>query len=158
MLIKALKHAPKVKLIVAGPPDDEAEALKIKKLVSEEGLEDRVFLDLRFLSRSEVADYVNKSNAVAYLPFDEDSVGYVTMEAFHAKKPVITANDSGGVLDIVKNGESGWVVPPKPEELGNAMREAAASGGKSAEKGENGRKILDSLGLNWDNTIARLIG
>lgn len=165
LLIKALRYARNVKLIIAGPPDDDAEADKIKKLVSEEGLEDRVFLDLRFLSREEVAGYVNNANAVAYLPFDEDSVGYVTMEAFQARKPVITAEDSGGVLDIVKNEESGWVVRDcfanarnDGEELGKAMQEAVTQGKKTAEKGENARKILDSLGLNWDNTINRLLG
>ena len=38
--------------------------------------------------------------AVVYAPFDED-FGYVTLEAFLARKPVITARDSGGPLEFV---------------------------------------------------------
>ena len=37
--------------------------------------------------------------AVAYVPFDED-FGYVTLEAFLARKPVITASDSGGTAGV----------------------------------------------------------
>ena len=37
---------------------------------------------------------------VVYTPYDED-FGYVTLEAFLARKPVITARDSGGTLEFV---------------------------------------------------------
>lgn len=157
LLIKALRYARKAKLIIAGPPDNDSEAETIRRLVSEEGVKDRVKLDLRFLSRKEIADYVNNSNAVCYLPFDEDSVGYVTMEAFQAGKPVITTADSGGVLEIVKNGQSGWVSEPDPEQLGKAMSDALDDKKKTAGLGRNAKKILDSMGLNWNNTIKRLI-
>ena len=42
--------------------------------------------------------------AVSYAPFDED-YGYVTLEAFLAGRPVITAADSGGTLQFVLDGE-----------------------------------------------------
>ena len=32
---------------------------------------------------------------MVFAPFDED-YGYVTLEAFEARKPVVTASDSGG--------------------------------------------------------------
>lgn len=157
LLIKALRYARKAKLIIAGPPDNDSEAETIRRLASEEGVKDRVKLDLRFLSRKEIAGYVNNSNAVAYLPFDEDSAGYVTMEAFQAGKPVITTVDSGGVLEIVKNDQSGWVAEPDPEQLGRAMSDALNNEKKTAGLGRNAKKILDSMGLNWDSTIERLI-
>ena len=53
-----------------------------KRLVERYDLNDRVQLDLGFLSRERIAKYVNEALACAYLPVDEDSVGYVTMEAF----------------------------------------------------------------------------
>jgi len=157
LLIQALKYAKGVNLIIAGPPDNQEEAEKIYKIVEEENVKDRVKIDLRFLSREEYADYVNRSSAVAYLPFDEDSAGYVTMEAFQAKKPVITTTDSGGVLEIVAHNKTGWVVEPNAEELGVAMCDAIMNPKKTLELGEKGRVILDLLGLNWENTIKRLL-
>ena len=45
--------------------------------------------------------------AVVYAPIDED-YGYVTLQAFLAGKPVITSSDSGGVLEWVEDGVTGW--------------------------------------------------
>ena len=51
---------------------------------------------------------------VIYAPFDED-YGYVTLEAFLARKPVITARDSGGTLEFVVDGVNGWICDPRPD-------------------------------------------
>ena len=45
--------------------------------VEQYNLNDRVQLDLGFLPRERIAKYVNEALACAYLPVDEDSVGYV---------------------------------------------------------------------------------
>ena len=41
-------------------------------------------------------------------PFDED-YGYVTLEAFLARKPVVTTTDAGGPLEFVEDGVTGLV-------------------------------------------------
>ena len=83
-------------------------------------------LDLRFLPRQDLATLVNGASAVAYLPFDEDSLGYCTMEAFQAAKPVLTVTDSGGVLDIVRDRDTGLRHGAgSPEPLASAMAELA---------------------------------
>ena len=46
--------------------------------------------------------------AVLYPPYDED-FGYVTLEAFLARKPVVTATDSGGPNEFVVDGVNGFV-------------------------------------------------
>ncbi len=100
------------RLVIAGPPAHAGVADQLRELVRQHSLEDRVTLDLDFLPREKLADYVNHALACAYLPIDEDAPGYVTMEAFHAGKAVITTTDAGGVLDLVRDGETGWVVSP----------------------------------------------
>jgi glycosyltransferase involved in cell wall biosynthesis len=105
------------RLIVAGPPESDDDERELRQLVERHSLSDRVKLDLRFLSREELADYVNHSRAVAYIPFQEDSYGYVTMEAYEAGKPVVTSNDAGELLEIVKHDETGQVAEPTPESL-----------------------------------------
>jgi glycosyltransferase involved in cell wall biosynthesis len=115
LLIEAMRLAGKnVKLVVAGPPDGPADRERLEKAVEESGVKDRIKLDLRFLPRSTYADYVKNCAAVAYLPFDEDSLGYVAMEAVTAKKPLITTTDSGGILGLAKQLETGWVELPGP--------------------------------------------
>lgn len=146
------------RLVIAGPPDREEDAETVRKLVEEYDLGDRVKLDLRFLSRSELADYVNNCRAVAYLPFQEDSYGYVTMEAFEAGKPVITTHDSGELLAIVKDGETGRVVAPEPEQLAAAMADYIGSEDRAREHGLNGQAVWRSKGINWDEIISRLLG
>ena len=41
---------------------------------------------------------------VVFPPFDED-YGYVTLEAFLARKPVVTTTDAGGPLEFVEHGD-----------------------------------------------------
>ena len=47
-----------------------------------------------------------------YPPYDED-FGYVTLEAFLSRKPVITATDSGGPNEFVVDGVNGFVRAPE---------------------------------------------
>jgi glycosyltransferase involved in cell wall biosynthesis len=118
MFIEAMRHLPaKARLVVAGPPDGEADARGLRERVAAAGLEDRVVLDLRMLPRKELAGLVNNALAVAYAPYDEDSIGYVTMEACQAGKPVVTTTDAGGVLRLVHDGQTGCVSAPEPRAL-----------------------------------------
>ena len=157
LLIRALRFAPGVRLTIAGPPDEPGTALALARLAEAEGVADRLRLDLRFLPRAELAALVNETTAVAYVPFDEDSVGYVTMEAFQAGKPVVTTTDPGGVLDLVRDGSTGWVAPPHPEPLGAALAAAIADPGRARRRGAAAHVALEALGLTWPRTIERLL-
>ena len=157
LLVRALRYAPKAHLVIAGPPDTPADAEMLHRLTEEEGATDRVRLDLRFLPRSELAGLVNRARAVAYLPFDEDSLGYCTMEAFQARKPVLTTTDSGGVLDIVRHRDTGLVVRPDVEPLGEAMASLVGDPKLAGDLGQRGGEALDRERLNWPATIERLL-
>jgi len=146
------------RLVIAGPPDRDEDAENLRQLVEEYDLADRVTLDLRFLSRKELAAYVNGCRAVAYLPFQEDSNGYVTMEALEAGKPVVTTHDSGELLEIVADGENGRVLNPEPEELAAAMASYLDNIDQAREHGLAGQFLWRSKGINWDENISRLLG
>ena len=158
LLIEALAHAPGVRLVVAGPPEDAAVPDALRALAQRCGVADRVTFDLRFLPREELAALVNACTASAYIPFDEDSVGYVTMEAFQAGKPVITSTDSGGVLEIVQDGDTGLVAAPRPETLGQAMARMIADRSRAARLGAAGRSLLAARNITWPKTLERLLG
>ena len=148
-------HRPR--LVVAGPPDTPADADRLRSLVAQHGLQESVTLDLRFLPRDEIAALVNGAAAIAYLPFDEDSVGYVTMEAFQAGKPVLTVSDSGGVLDLVVDGETGWVCAPEPEALALALAWAGRGEALCRQLGTAARDALAQRRLTWPATIEALL-
>lgn len=145
------------RLVVAGPPDSDADADEVKRLVEELDLADRVTLDLRFLDRTEVAGYVNGASACAYAPFDEDSLGYVAMEAAAAAKPILTLSDSGGVLGLVRNGVTGWVCDPDAGSVAGAIEDACAGSGDVVERGRAARDLWCSMGISWPATLARLL-
>jgi glycosyltransferase involved in cell wall biosynthesis len=75
--------------------------------------------------------------AVPFVPYDED-FGYITLEAMLSGKPVITASDSGGPLELVEDGVTGLVCAPDVESIAAAMRrihedrEAARAMGRHA--------------------------
>lgn len=158
LLLRALPYAPGVKMVFAGPPDSPMRATELATLAVRLGVADRVTFDLRLLPRAELASLVNRCTASAYIPFDKDSVGYVTMEAFAAGKPVLTATDSGGVLDIVHHGESGLVSEPRAEALGEGLARLVNNRVEAGRMGAAGRDLLAQLGLNWETTLEKLLG
>ncbi len=157
LLVEALAYAPGVRMIMAGPPDGAGDADRLRRLSAEHGVEDRLRLDLRYLPRADLAALVNGATAVAYLPYDEDSISYVTMEAAQARKPIITTSDSGGVLRLVRDGETGWVVEPTAQAVAAALREAASDPARTAILGCQARDALDALRLTWPDTIVQLL-
>lgn len=159
LLLEALaKSSGKVKLLIAGPPDTPKDAVSLKELVEKLGLADRVQLDLRFLPRKVYADYVNGAAAVAYLPYDEDSMGYVAMEAATAAKALITTNDSGGILGLVKHQQTGWVAKPNVDSLASVMARVFEDNQRTREYGQNARALWESFKINWPETVERLLG
>lgn len=158
LLLEAMAKADrKVKLIIAGPPDTKNDAVQLQKLIEKYQLGDRVKLDLRFLPRKEYAAYMNNACACAYLPYDEDSLGYVSMEAATAAKPIITLTDSGGILNLVKAGETGWVSEPCADELTKILNSACANSPRVQDMGIAARHLWKGFGITWPKTIERLL-
>ena len=159
LLIEAMKFTDKnVKLIIGGPPDTEEDAKILRNLVKSLNLGSRITLDLNFLSRDRYAQYINHSNAVAYLPFDEDSLGYVAMESAVAGKPIITLSDSGGIQGLAIPQLTGWVTDPTPTAIAEAMIEVFNKPTLTLQMGKDMRDFWQKKDINWPATIARLLG
>ena len=92
------------------------------------------------ITERQLIDLYAGALAVVFPPFDED-YGYVTLEAFLARKPVITTTDAGGPLEFVDDGVTGLVCEPTPEALGAAIARLAA---RSAARAVAGRRRLRS--------------
>ena len=114
-------------------------------------------LELGFLPRERIAKYVNEALACAYLPVDEDSVSYVAIESFSSAKAMLTVNDSGGLLDIVRDGDTGLVVQPDPQSLAEAIDRLANNRNRTIEMGKQGRMRWNGMNVTWPATIERLL-
>jgi len=107
LLIDAMKFVPyQIPLIIAGT-GPEHERLKNK------AASDARICFLGFVNDSQLIKYYANGLAVLFVPYDED-YGFITIEAMKSRKPVITASDSGGPLEFIENGQTGFVVPPNP--------------------------------------------
>ena len=93
--------------------------------------------------------------AVLFTPADED-YGYIALEAFLSRKPVVTCTDSGGPLEFVLDGETGRVVAPGGAAVGAAAAELLASPAAARAMGERGFESV--RGLTWDAVVSALLG
>jgi glycosyltransferase involved in cell wall biosynthesis len=111
----------------------------------------------RWIGEDEKAELIARSLAVLYLPFDEDSYGYVSLEAAQARKPVVTCSDSGGALELISDGENGLVVAPAPASLAAAIDRLRAAPSWATSLGERAAEVVVEKGISWDRVVAGLL-
>lgn len=148
--IEALRHVQcDLRLEIVGDgPDRRA----LEALASRSGVEDRVVFHGR-VDDDQLRRCYNRCRAVYYAPLDED-YGYSAVEALAAGKPVVTAPDSGGVLEFVGDGVTGLVSTLDPEALAAAFDRLAdeelarALGAAGPER---------TASLNWDTVVSALL-
>lgn len=154
LAIEAASHlASDARIVIAGEPDSSGEAELLASLIRERRLERRVTLMPRWISESEKAELIARSLAVLYVPYDEDSCGYVTLEASHARKAVITCTDSGGVLELVRDGENGLVVDPNGPSVAAAIDRLRGDPKWATSLGARARDALAEKNASWDRVV-----
>jgi glycosyltransferase involved in cell wall biosynthesis len=146
------------RVVIAGVPDDPSQLSVLQEEIVQNELETRVELIPRWISEQEKADLIARSLGVLYVPFLEDSYGYVTLEAFQAHKPVIICSDSGGPLEIVQDGINGLVVAPDARSLAAGMDRLRADPEAAAAMGERAHQSLQLKEINWDHVVSSLLG
>lgn len=150
LLIKALKYTDKkVKLKIAGTGKERE---NLERLVEQESLKDRVEF-LGFVSDEQLIRLYANCFSVYFSPIDED-YGYITLEAFLSKKPVVTCEDSGGVLEFVRDGENGYVCDNTPEAIGQRINDLYHKRNKCKELGVSGFNLVKDI--SWNNVIDEL--
>jgi glycosyltransferase involved in cell wall biosynthesis len=152
LAVRAIAHAPSdIRLVVVG---DGSQRVALERLATEVGVAGRVSFEGAPDDRRLAALYAD-ALAVIYTPYDED-YGYVTLEAFLAHKPVITAHDSGGTLEFVTDGATGLVTATDPEAIGAAVGQLAANRQLALALGKAG--FARAREITWDGVVERLVG
>jgi glycosyltransferase involved in cell wall biosynthesis len=145
------------RLVIAGQPESPEDLQRLLNVVHEHGLERRVEVIDRWISDEEKLALFAGARGVVYLPFGEDSYGYVTLEAFHARKPVLTMLDSGGTLELVQDGRNGRVCDGVAG-LARAIDELAEDRSLAESLGRSGLETIEELQISWDRVIECLTG
>jgi glycosyltransferase involved in cell wall biosynthesis len=150
LIIAAMASVPApIRLIIAGDGTQRENAERAAALA---GVSDRITF-LGMVGDEDLIDLYARALAVVYPPFDED-FGYVTLEAFLARKPVITCTDSGGPNEFVVDGVNGFVCAPEPDALAAAISQLAADPAKAAALGDAGHEV--AAAITWDGVIEKL--
>jgi glycosyltransferase involved in cell wall biosynthesis len=138
----------RLKIAGSGPLEPD-----LRKQAERLGIGDRVDF-LGFVSDADLVSLYAGCRAAYYAPLNED-YGYVTVESFLSRKPVVTTTDAGGPLEFVEDGETGFVARPDPEAIAravDALWEKPES--RLREMGEAGHlRVKD---ISWDRVIDRL--
>jgi glycosyltransferase involved in cell wall biosynthesis len=151
LIIRALTHVNRgVRLIVVGEGPLRPQ---LEETAAQSGVADRVTWTGAIDERQLIALYAG-ALGIVFPPFDED-YGYVTLEAFLARKPVITTTDAGGPLEFVEDAVTGLIADPTPEALGRAIGRLAADHRLGRSLGDAGYDRARSI--TWDGVVDRLM-
>ena len=117
LLLQAAAQVPDARLVLTGEGPRRAE---LEALASALGIRERVEF-CGFVDDARLTELYRGARAVWFCPRHEE-FGYVALEAMSFAKPLITALDSGGPTELVRDGFSAVVVEPDPASAAAAIR------------------------------------
>ncbi|KAG9149981.1 hypothetical protein Leryth_010048 [Lithospermum erythrorhizon] len=115
---------------------------ELKSLADREGVTNRI----RFITSCPTAErdaLLSECLCVLYTPQDEH-FGIVPLEAMAAHKPVIACN-SGGPVETVKDGETGFLCDPNPQNFSLAMAKFVQDPQLAEKMGTDARQHVEEL-------------
>ena len=155
-LPEVLERAPDVRYAVAGAGPERD---RLEQLAHKTGVADRV----RFLGEVGEPDLPALYNlATLYVAASRraerigvEGFGIALVEASGCGLPVVAGN-SGGVPDAVRDGETGFLVPPEdPAAFAEAIGRVLADRALGERLGGNGRRTVETY-FNWDRVVREL--
>lgn len=150
LVVRAMVNvSPDMRLLVAG---DGTQRGPLTALAEKLGISDRVDF-LGSVDDAALLRLYERALCVTYVPYDED-YGYVTLESFLARRPVVTAHDSGGTLEFVEDGVNGLVCFPDRQGLAEGINRLASDQRLATSLGSAGYERARAI--TWDGVIERL--
>ncbi|MFQ5942673.1 MAG: glycosyltransferase [Anaerolineales bacterium] len=145
-------------MVIGGEPDadpDEvtAEMDRLKSLTHELKLDGQV----TFLGRrdQDVLQYYYSAAEIVVMPSHYESFGLVALEAMACGTPVV-ASETGGLVFLVKDGETGLHVPTAaPKSLADKLQHLLENEAELKRLGDQAAKY--ARGFNWGKVANRMI-
>ena len=159
LLVEAIAHTrTPVRLRLCGVGLNPQYVAGLRDTALRHGVQERVVIENRWITEDEKAACLETALASAYVPFDEDSFGYPTIEAAHARRCTVTISDSGGVPEFVMDGVNGLITPPDPADLAAAFDRLHSDRALARRMGDAAFDRVAELGIDWDIVLAKLLG
>jgi len=126
-----------IKLIIAG--EFYEDAAPYEALIQRHHLEERIVRATDFIPNERVADYFCAADLIVQ-PYKNATQSGVSQIAYHFERPMLVT-DVGGLAELIPDGVVGYVVPPTPAAIADAVvdfyvlqREGEFAAGVRAEK------------------------
>ena len=113
---KRLAELP-IKLIIAG--EFYEDAAPYEALIRRYQLEDRIVRATDFIPNERVVDYFCAADLIVQ-PYKNATQSGVSQIAYHFERPMLVT-DVGGLAELIPNGVVGYVVPPTPAAIVDAV-------------------------------------
>lgn len=147
-----LRAAPAPILALAGDGPYRAE---LTRLAAEQGVADRV-LFLGDVAHAEMPALLSAVELVLGTSFVNETFGITLCEALACERPVI-ASDFGGFREVVRDGETGLLVPPQDVvALAAAIDALLADPARRATYGAAGRRDVAAR-FSWPAVVGRVL-
>lgn len=150
LLIRALPYCDKrIHAVIAGKGPEQAQ---LQKMAEELNVADRVIF-AGFVKDDELLNLYANALAVCFLPIDED-YGYITLEAFLSKRPLLSCEDSGCVLEFAQQEQSAFITEPDPKMLAEQMQKLYKNKSMARDMGHSGYEAVKDI--SWDTVVDEL--
>lgn len=116
MADKRLAELP-IKLIIAGEFYEDAAPYEV--LIRRYKLEDRIIRATDFIPNEKVVDYFCAADLIVQ-PYKNATQSGVSQIAYHFERPMLVT-DVGGLAELIPDGVVGYVVPPTPGAIADAV-------------------------------------
>lgn len=159
LLLDALATLPPERHVVVHVVGDGPERARLQEQAARLGLGGRAVFH-GFVSTDELRARIAGCDcfvlpAVVDAKGDTEGLGVVLLEAMGYGKPTI-ASAAGGIVDIVRDGRNGFLVPPgDPGSLANAITRMMDDPEGARRMGLHGREDVEA-GFSWDVIVGRL--
>lgn len=138
---EVLMEEPNARFILIGNGAHEAFKQKMRQLIIDLRLEDRVQY-IGPVPNSQLPEYYSSASVFAYPTLGGEGVTRAIMESLSCGTPVVATPDAG-IPDVVIPNETGLLVPKNDvEALASAILEIVENPIKANKMGENGRRLI----------------
>jgi glycosyltransferase involved in cell wall biosynthesis len=156
LLVEAARHLESdMKIVIAGA-GQQTELDYLKSMIREHDLEGRVRL-AGFISDEEKRNLYANCCCAFFGGYGED-YGYVPLESFYSRKPIVVLDDSGGGREFVEDGCNGYVIPSDAVTLARKLDQLCLDRSLAERLGARGYDRMQELAISWDRVISSLLG
>lgn len=156
LAVEAMKYTKTpVRLVITGKTESNNDRNKIESIIKSNHLESKVTIVDAWITEEEKVKYLSNCLAAVYIPYDEDSYGYPSLEAHHSNKAVISCTDSGGTDELIIDGYNGYLTESSPEALAEVFDRLYENRRLAEKMGNNGKQRINELNISWDYVIRR---